>query len=269
MKVRLLAAAAALMVTAGCGLLGGGGGDDKASGTAPVAVESSASEEPATLEETATQEPEVTTSSPAPKPSKTSKKPTVKATPTEDPNNFEVSACSTKKGTAVAKSKVKAALRTAAGKTYWINEAPQLKLNYPLVKAIAWHESGWQTNIFNCDGGQGLMQLMPDTVDMINSRFGLSYNVSNYTQNATAGANYLAWLTRYMSQKAFNQDKVFDLSAAKCRTHSSWCLLNLVIAAYQFGPADVLANLKTKKLPNPAYVDSVRSLMSSCFCDKY
>ncbi|BCY06704.1 hypothetical protein L3i22_017920 [Actinoplanes sp. L3-i22] len=264
----MLAAAAVLMVTAGCGLLGGGG-DDKASGSAPVAVESSASEEPTTLEETGTPEPVETTSAPAPKPSKTSKKPTAKPTPTEDPNNFEVSACSTTKGSAIAKTKVKAALKTAAGKIYWTNEAPQLKLNYPLVKAIAWHESGWQTNVFNCDGGQGLMQLMPDTVDMINGRFGLSYNVTNYTQNATAGANYLAWLTRYMSQKAFGEDKVFDLSASKCKTHSSWCLLNLVISAYQFGPGDVLANAKTKKLPNPAYVDSVRSLMSSCFCDKY
>jgi hypothetical protein len=266
MKVRLLAAMAVLTVASGCGLVGGG--DDKSSGSAPVVAGTvAASEEPTTLEETA--EPEESTSPPAPKPSKTSKKPTVKVTPTEDPNNFEVSACSTKKGKAVAKSKVKAALKTAAGKIYWTNEAPQLKLNYPLVKAIAWHESGWQTNIFNCDGGQGLMQLMPDTVDMINNRFGLTYNVSAYQQNATAGANYIAWLTRYMSQKAFQQDKVFDLSASKCKTHSSWCLLNLVISAYQTGPDAVLQNAKTKKLPNPAYVDSVRSLMSSCFCDKY
>ncbi len=266
MKVRLLAAVAVLLVASGCGLVGGG--DEKASGSAPVGVAATEeSPEPEVTEESP--EPEETTSSPTPKPSKTSKKPTAKPSPTGPTNNFEVSACSTTKGTEVAKSKVKAALKSAAAKTYWNSEAPQLKLNYPLVKAIAWHESGWQSNVFNCDGGQGLMQLMPDTVDMINGRFGLSYNVSNYRENATAGANYLAWLTRYMSQKAFNNDKTFDLSASKCKTHSSWCLLNLVISAYQFGPGDVLANAKTKKLPNPAYVDSVRSLMSSCFCDKY
>jgi hypothetical protein len=268
MKVRLFAAVAMLVVIAGCGF--GGKDDDKSSGSAPVAVDSASatpSAEPEVTEETP--EPVETTSTPAPKPSKTSKKPTSKPSPTGPVNNFEVSACSTKKGTAVSKTKVKAALKTAAGKIYWTHEAPQLKLNYPLVKAIAWHESGWQTNVFNCDGGQGLMQLMPDTVDMINGRFGLSYNVSNYQQNATAGANYLAWLTRYMSQKAFNEDKVFNLSPSKCKTHSSWCLLNLVISAYQFGPGDVLANKSSKKLPNPEYVDSVRSLMNDCFCDNY
>ncbi|GIF05833.1 transglycosylase SLT domain-containing protein [Actinoplanes siamensis] len=269
MKVRLLAAAAVLTVTAGCGLLGGG--ERETYGSAPVTVESAT----ASAEESPTEDPvpAVEETTPAPSPSKTStkptRKPTAEATPTEDPNNFEISACSTKKGAAVAKTKVKAALRTAAGKIYWTHEAPSLKLNYPLVKAIAWHESGWQTNVFNCDGGQGLMQLMPDTVDMINGRFGLSYDVSQYQQNANAGANYLAWLTRYMSQKAFGQDKNFDLSPGRCKTHSSWCLLNLVISAYQFGPGDVLANARTKKLPNPAYVDSVRSLMVSCFCDKY
>ncbi len=266
MKVRLLAVTAVLMVTAGCGLIGGG--DDKTYGTTPVAAEPTPSEESPTPEET-TPEPEETTPSPTPSKTTPKKKPTTKPTPTGPVNNFEVSDCSTTKGTLVAKSKVKKALKTAAGKIYWTNEAPQLKLNYPLVKAIAWHESGWQTNVFNCDGGQGLMQLMPDTVDMINSRFGLSYDVSNYQQNATAGANYLAWLTRYMSQQAFKNDKTFDLSASKCKTHSSWCLLNLVISAYQYGPGDVLANKSTKKLPNPEYVDSVRSLMVSCFCDKY
>ncbi|WP_285548131.1 transglycosylase SLT domain-containing protein [Actinoplanes regularis] len=266
MRVRLMAAAAVLVVVAGCGL--GGRGDDKAEGSAPVAVTapSSPSEEP-TPEDSPT--PEETTSSPTPKPkpskTKVSKTPT---TPPEGVNNFEVSPCHTTEGTEVSKTKVKAALKTAAGKIYWTHEAPTLKLNYPLVKAIAWHESGWQSNVFNCDGGQGLMQLMPETVDMINNRFGLSYNVSKYQENATAGANYLAWLTRYMSQKQFGE-KTYDLSASKCKTHSSWCLLNLVISAYQAGPDAVLQNAKTKKLPNPAYVDSVRSLMSSCFCDRY
>ncbi|AEV82736.1 Membrane-bound lytic murein transglycosylase F [Actinoplanes sp. SE50] len=266
MKVRLFAVVAMLAMTAGCGLFGGGD-DQKSAGSAPVA-QSVPSDSPAP--EQSSPEPAETTPSPTPPTATPTRKPTTRAaTPPEDVNNFEVSACSTKKGTAVAKTKVKAALKTAAGKTYWTHEAPQLKLNYPLVKAIAWHESGWQTNVFNCDGGQGLMQLMPDTVNMINGRFGVSYNVSNYQENATAGANYLAWLTRYMSQKAFDQDKVFDLSPGKCRTHSSWCLLNITIAAYQAGPDAVLQNLKTKKLPNPAYVDSVRSLMADCFCDKY
>ena len=270
-RVRLAAAAVVLVVVAGCGLTGG---DDEGS-AAPVAVAPSTAvaEEPVAAEEPAGEATEEPAETPSPTPSRTTKKPKPKpsrtsATPTEDPNNFEAAACSERKGTEVSKRKAKAALRTAAAKIYWTTEAPSLKLNYPLVKAISWHESGWTSNIYNCDGGAGLMQVMPDTVDMINGRFGLEYDASDYRQNAQVGANYLAWLTRYMSQKVYDE-KTYNLSASKCKSHSSWCLLNLVISAYQAGPDAVLANKGSRELPNPEYVDSVRSLMKDCYCDRF
>jgi hypothetical protein len=190
-----------------------------------------------------------------------------KATPTEDPNNFTLPECAHREGKLRSKKQVKSALVTAAGKTYWNNEAPHLKLNADLVKAIAWQESGWQSNIVNCDGGRGLMQVMPDTVDMINQRFGLDYDARDHRQNAQVGANYLAWLTKAFGDTYFKKN--YDLSPKKCKTHGSMCLLNLVIAGYNAGRGAVDAGYATKELPNPGYVDSVRSLMKSCYCDRY
>ncbi|MEV6300879.1 lytic transglycosylase domain-containing protein [Actinoplanes sp. NPDC051861] len=259
MGKRIFAAVVALVIAGGCGL----GGKDPAPVAAPLP--SSPSPSPS---ETPSEEPiEEPTAEPTPSKTKTVTK-KASPTPTEDPNNFVEPPCSEHKGTEVSKKKVKAALKDAAGRIYWTNEAPTLKLNYPLVKAISWHESGWTSNIYNCDGGAGLMQVMPGTVDMINQRFGLTYDATKYQDNARVGANYLAWLTRYMSQKAY-AEKTYDLSTAKCKTHSSWCLLNLVISAYQAGPDAVLANADSKTLPNPEYVDSVRALMKSCYCDRY
>jgi soluble lytic murein transglycosylase-like protein len=254
----------ALVVAAGCGLTG------KHDGTAaytPAGVTASASDSPYLTDEPT---PEETTSSPKPRKSP-SKKPSPKATsatPTEDPNNFQLPACAHHSGTLVSKSSARAALSTAAAKMYWPSSAPTLKLSFDLVKSVSWHESGWQSNIVNCDGGRGLMQVMPDTVSMINNRFGTAYVATDYKQNAILGANYLAWLTKYFGDNYFKGK--YDLSTGKCRTHASPCLLNMVIAAYNSGFGAVDASYgDDKTLPNPAYVDSVRSLMASCYCDRY
>jgi len=249
---------AALVLVVGCGL--GGNGDSQA--YKPVDTRSSATDSP--YETDPPPEPTPTTKAPSkkPKPKATS------ATPTEDPNNFQLPECAHHEGVKVSKAKAKSALVAAAGKTYWPATAPELKLSSDLVKSVAWHESGWQSDIVNCDGGRGLMQVMPDTVDMINNRFGQSYDAHDYKQNAILGANYLAWLTGYFGNKYFKSK--YDLSTGKCRTHASMCLLNMVISGYNagFGTVDT-AYAGNKKLPNPAYVDSVRSLMSSCYCDRY
>jgi soluble lytic murein transglycosylase-like protein len=254
----LAGAAAALVLAAGCGLTGHG--DSEA--YRPVDTQSSATDSPY---ETTEPSPEETT--PAPRPTKTaSKKP--KANPTEDPNNFQEPACAKHEGTRVSPASAKSALVSAAGKTYWPTSAPTLKLSSDLVKSVAWHESGWQSNIVNCDGGRGLMQVMPDTEEMINNRFGQSLDAHDYRQNAVIGANYLAWLTKYFGDEFFK--KSYSLSTSKCKTHVSPCLLNLVIAGYNSGFGAVDAAYKAdKSLPNPEYVDSVRSLMSSCYCDRY
>ena len=254
----LAAGAMAVVVAAGCGL---GGKDDNATPDARAAqVEPTETAEP--LVEPA---PEETT--PAPKPSRSTTTKKAKPTPTEDPNNFQPPACATRQGRKVTKGQAKAALTTAAGKIYWPTSAPKLRLSADLVKSVAWHESGWQSDIVNCDGGRGLMQVMPDTVSMINKRFGQSYDAKDYKQNALVGANYLAWLAKYFGERYFSN--TYDLSLAKCKTHASTCLLNMVIAGYNSGPGAVDAAHASKKLPNPDYVDSVRSLMSSCYCDRY
>jgi soluble lytic murein transglycosylase-like protein len=168
----------------------------------------------------------------------------------------------------VSKKSAKAALTAAAGNTYWPGSAPKLKVPLDLVKATSWHESGWQSNIVNCDGGRGLMQVMPATADFVNTRFEKLYDAHAYKQNAILGANYLAWLAKYFGDLYFTGN--YSLSTSKCKSNtSSKCLLNLVIAGYNAGPGEVEAAYADKRLPRPEYVNSVRSLMKSCYCDRY
>ena len=257
------ASAVVLMVTAGCGLLGGRQGNAAgAAGTAPVAAD--ASSEPPNLYEEATPEP----ATPEPSRSTATTRPkAAKPTPTEDPNNFTEPECATHQGKNVSKKAAKSALLSAAGRSYWPASAPKLRVPSDLVKAVAWHESGWQSNIVNCDGGRGLMQVMPDTEEFINGRFEKSYDSHDYRQNATLGANYLAWLTKYFGDNYFKGN--YSLSTSKCKSHESRCLLNLVIAGYNAGAGTVDAAYADKSLPNPEYVNSVRHLMKSCYCDRY
>jgi hypothetical protein len=260
---QLIAAAVVLVVVAGCGLFGGDRAGNSA-GAAPVAVDVSAtpSEDPAMYEEASPSPPAA-----EPSPSKTKARTKPKPTRTEDPNNFTEPECATHEGKNVAKKSARSALLTAAGKTYWPTSAPTLKVPYALVKAVAWHESGWQSNIVNCDGGRGLMQVMPDTESFINTRFEKSYDARDYKQNAVLGANYLAWLTRYFGDLYFKSN--YSLSAGKCASHQSRCLLNMVIAGYNAGFGAVEEGYADKRLPNPEYVNSVRHLMKSCYCDRY
>jgi len=266
-RVKLLAAAAALVVAAGCGLTG----HDKETAaappsTTPIAYAAAPSDEP-TLGD-------LSAESPSPTPSKTpskaaSKKPKpTKPTPTGPVNNFQHADCFHYEGKAVSKKSAKAALNAAAATHYWPTSAPALTVPSDLVRSVAWNESGWQSNVVNCDGGFGLMQLMPDTVNMINTRFEQSYNVKDYKQNAVLGANYLAWLTKYIGDNYFKTTN-YNLSTSKCSSTTSWCLLNAVIAGYHAGVGSVEAAAASKKLPSPDYVTVVRSLMKSCFCDTY
>jgi transglycosylase-like protein with SLT domain len=254
---RVAALVAALIVAGGCGLAGGGGRSER-----PVAAE--ATPEPITSIELV--EPGDPAPDPAP-PKAPSTKPSKKPTKTEDPNNFTLPECATRVGKPATRKQAKAALTTAAGRTYWKKSAPRLKVPADLVKAISWQESGWQSNIVNCDGGRGLMQVMPDTVDQINFRFGEHYDATDYRQNAQAGANYLAWLTKAFGDQYFQGS--YDLSPAKCRSHSSMCLLNMVISGYHVGQGGVDEAYASGQVANPGYVDSVRSLMKSCYCDRY
>jgi soluble lytic murein transglycosylase-like protein len=263
-RTTVIAAVLALVVAGGCGLTGS---HDKVAAGPGAAAETT---EPAV--EPTTETPET----PSPTPSRTpSKKPTKKATKkptravaTQDPFWDQLPDCAHYDSTKpIAKSKVKTALKAASTRVYWRTEAPQLRLNYPLVKAVAWQESGWKSNIHNCDGGTGVMQVMPGTVDQINNRFGLSYDPAKYQDNAYVGANYLAWLTKWAGDRYFGGS--YSLSTGKCKPHTSWCLLNVVISGYNAGQGGLEAAEGAKKLPNPQYVGAVRALMTRCQCDQY
>ncbi|WP_203862120.1 lytic transglycosylase domain-containing protein [Plantactinospora mayteni] len=166
-------------------------------------------------------------------------------------------------GTQASRAQVKQALTEAAGRTYWPSSAPSIRVPVDLVKATAWQESGWQSNIIACDGGVGLMQVMPDTAAFVNQRFDQSYDIDAYRDNATLGANYLAWLIKYIGDAFFESD--YGVSADDCTSELNSCLLNAVISAYNFGPGAVVTD-DGLKIPNPQYVRNVRALMTECEC---
>jgi len=261
-RLARLVAVLVLVVVAGCGFAGGK--DDE---PALVGAQPTASEPENIVDPVETDEPTPEPSSPSPSKSAKAGPKATKATPTEDPNNFQLPECAHREGKQVSKAKAKAALTAAAARTYWPGSAPELKVPRRLVLTTAWHESGWQSNIVNCDGGLGLMQVMPDTEAFINQRFEKAYDSADYRQNAVLGANYLAWLTKAFGDAYFKGK--YNLSPAKCKTHQSMCLLNLVIAGYNVGRGPVDEGYAAKRLPNPEYVDVVRSLMKSCYCDRY
>jgi soluble lytic murein transglycosylase-like protein len=162
---------------------------------------------------------------------------------------------------------VVAALGDAAARTYWPTSAPDIRVPLNLLKATAWQESGWQSNIVACDGGIGLMQVMPATAEWMNQRFGQSYDVRDHRDNAYLGATYLAWLTKYIGDMYFDAD--YRLDADLCTAELDSCLLNVVVAAYNVGHHAVAREGEPLAVPNPQYVRNVRALMTECVCLTY
>ncbi|MEV0732123.1 lytic transglycosylase domain-containing protein [Polymorphospora sp. NPDC050346] len=167
-------------------------------------------------------------------------------------------------GTQATRAQAKAALTEAAGRTYWPTSAPGIRVPVNLVKAVAWQESGWQSNIIACDGGIGLMQVMPDTAAYVNMRFEKNYDVDDYRDNATLGANYLAWLIKYFGDVYFGGDYTLTYDG-ECASHTAPCLVNAVLAAYNFGYGKV-DTADGLVIPNPRYVENVRWLTTGCEC---
>ncbi|SIN08285.1 transglycosylase SLT domain-containing protein [Micromonospora cremea] len=207
------------------------------------------------------------TSGPATKPRPVAKPPTETKVPPAPPKPAPTSCKPSYKGTQATRAEAKAALADAAARIYWPTSAPSIKIPLNLVKATAWQESGWQSNIYACDGGVGLMQVMPDTATWMNQRFEQSYDIDDYQDNAYLGANYLAWLTRYIGEMYFESD--FRLEAGLCSSELNSCLLNAVIAAYNFGHGAVAQEGEPLTIPNPSYVRNVRALMTECVCLGY
>ncbi|MEU1361940.1 lytic transglycosylase domain-containing protein [Micromonospora zamorensis] len=203
----------------------------------------------------------------APKPLAVAKPPTETQVPPAPPKPAPSSCKPTYKGTQATRAEAKAALTDAAGRTYWPTSAPDIKVPLTLLKATAWQESGWQSNIYACDGGVGLMQVMPGTATWMNQRFEKSYEIDDYRDNAYLGATYLAWATKYIGDMYFEAD--YRLDPALCTAELNSCLLNAVIASYNFGHGAVAQEGKPLAIPNPSYVRNVRALMTECVCLDY
>jgi len=152
------------------------------------------------------------------------------------------SACPTRTtGPAAPFPDVRSALKTAAAHTYW-RSTPSIKIPERLLQAVAMTESTWRSNVLACDGGIGLMQVMPGTVKHINGRFGTSWNANTLQGNAYVGGNY-------------------DLANP--------ALLDAVISAYNYGAAAVDPTKGAAGIPNPAYVNKVKGYLASCPCDNW
>ncbi|MFJ9691123.1 transglycosylase SLT domain-containing protein [Kitasatospora sp. NPDC101183] len=172
------------------------------------------------------------------------------------------------------KEAVGAALTSAAGQPRTLNlsnggtdKLPPLPVN--LVKAIAWQESGWQSGILACDGGIGTMQIMPNTVDWMNGKFGTKSDPKTLNGNVQLGSQLLDWLVAYYGDSSFGG--AYDLSPDPATGKTP--LLDLVISAYNAGAGNVHYNTVTDPasgqvvgslvIPNPSYVANVKALMAS------
>jgi hypothetical protein len=254
-----LVAAAVVVVIAGVWMLVGGGPDSRPVAQTGLVTESSEVELGTTAPATSSTTVSITTTptttthptttattskARATMPAPTSHKVTVPVPP--PPHPAPVPGCTPSHvGTPAPRAEVKAALLTAAGTQYWANAAspprvagddpavpgPKAVITVPplLMQAIAWQESGWQSDIRACDGGVGTMQVMKDTASWMNQRFGTSYDHTTLAGNAAIGAQYLQWLVAYFGQNYFGNH--FDITNDD--------LLNAVIAAYNVGPANV------------------------------
>ncbi|MEV4614003.1 lytic transglycosylase domain-containing protein [Kitasatospora sp. NPDC049258] len=137
-----------------------------------------------------------------------------------------------------------------------------------LLKAVAWQESGWQSTILACDGGIGTMQIMPNTVSWMNTKFGTKSDVNTLAGNVQLGAQLIDWLIAYYGDSCFGGS--YDLSPDPVNGRTP--LLDLVIAAYNAGAGNVHyttttdpatgATVGTSVIPNPGYVANVKAIMA-------
>jgi hypothetical protein len=259
------------VVLVGCGVLAAviksaGGPDGKPAaqqqagdGSTPIAAYSSppVTDVPVVVASTTTAAP--TSKSPTPT-KKPTKKPSPKVTETVTPPAPPHNTCTPVRGTnQLPKSDVRQFLDTAAATHFWGSKTDpdyeQILVPTRLLYAIAEQESGWQTDIKACDGGLGVMQVMPDTQKFVNTRFGTTWDYTKPQQNVMVGANYLAWLIAYYGPKL----GTYDMTDTK--------LLGAVISAYNWGTVGV--DFAGGVYPNPQYVQNVRALMTASRAGNY
>ena len=181
----------------------------------------------------------------------------------------------TYKGTNAPKAQVRDALVESGATQFWVGVQRPVDLDGPLpeitvpanlMKAIAWQESGWQSAIIACDGGIGTMQVMPGTVSQINNRFGTNHDVNTLQGNTDLGANYLQWLIMYFGLFYFGQNFDLSVEAPIGPNGAQLSLVEVVVAAYNVGPAALENEDNTLSIPNRQYVNNVLALQTSCDC---
>jgi N-acetylmuramoyl-L-alanine amidase len=104
----------------------------------------------------------------------------------------------------------------------------------PLVKAVAWEESGWKQDVVSSAGAIGVMQVLPSTARFVNRVLGAGHlKVRKMADNVHLGVEYLHHLlvTQPTERKA--------------------------LAAYNSGPGNVGTHLKKWQRP---YVRTVEAL---------
>ncbi|WP_432828329.1 transglycosylase SLT domain-containing protein [Dactylosporangium sp. CA-092794] len=198
-----------------------------------------------------------------PSPGKTTKKPSPKVTetvqPPAPPHTTQPGCMPSRGPNQLPAATVRGYLDTAATTHFWGTRTDpdyeQILVPQRLLYAIAEQESGWQSDIKACDGGLGIMQVMPDTQTFVNNRFATTWDRTKPNQNVMLGANYLAWLIAYFGPKL----GTYDMSDPK--------LLRAVISAYNWGTAGV--DYAGGVYPNPTYVQNVVALMDHSRAGNY
>jgi soluble lytic murein transglycosylase-like protein len=172
--------------------------------------------------------------------------------------------CPTYTGPVAPRADVASAIGAAANRPFKPtlslddHNPPAITVRLQVIQGVAWEESGWQSTIVSCDGGVGTMQVMKDTADWMNVKYGTTYDFHTLTGNVMVGTGYLAWLTRYFG------DRYFNGSYSLAGDPNKLVLLDLVISGYQAGYGAVdNAMAAGKDLPNTWYVYTVEGFMTS------
>jgi soluble lytic murein transglycosylase-like protein len=82
------------------------------------------------------------------------------------------------------------------------DEARSRGLDSSLVKALAWHESGWQQDVVSARGAVGVMQVMPGTARYVNGYMGGGrLDLAAAEDNVRLGVLYLEHLLETMPSR--------------------------------------------------------------------
>jgi soluble lytic murein transglycosylase-like protein len=282
-RARLVAGAvvaAVVVLVAVVAYVGLGGNPRPAANQAPVAA--TPGDSPSASASPSPEATESPTPPPSPPPSPTAATPAKKKAPPPKPKPVQVAqppparpkspppkspapgaSCPTYSGPVAARSDVASAISTASSHPFKPtlsledHNPPAITVRMAMIQGVAWEESGWQSTIVSCDGGVGTMQVMKDTADWMNTKYGTNYDFHALTGNVMVGTGYLAWLTRYFG------DRYFGGNYSLAGDPNKLVLLDLVISGYQAGYGAVdNAMAAGRDLPNTWYVYTVEGFMS-------